>query len=171
MKKIYSPTVIFLLVVFLILLYITIMDTRFLTEEAMNNCPVTLPNGSSPRVGSKYGINHGNQEETIFTILPNNGQWVFWPDGPGEIREDGSLGIKWPWWRTVRGDFKITGQRLDAKAPPMPEVILSGEEDGYGGTGFHPSIIVFPSEGCWEVTALVNGEKLTFVLLVILAES
>jgi hypothetical protein len=138
-----------------------------LLKESFRNCPVTLPNGEFPPGSSYYGINHGNEDETIFTLLTDDGIWVFEPHGPGEIFEDGSLAIKWPWFRMVTGDMMITGQRLDSKAPPMPEVILRGEEDGYSETGFHPSRLTFPSAGCWEVTARVKDANLSFVILVI----
>ncbi len=141
-----------------------------LSADAIKNCPVTLPNGISHEYGRYYGINHGNKEETIFTILEDDGRWVFWPDGPGEIGEDGKLRIKWGWWRTVEGDVKISGARLDANAPRMPEEILRGVEDGYQETGFHPSLLTFPSEGCWEITARVGEESLSFVMLVILRD-
>jgi hypothetical protein len=51
----------------------------------------------------------------------------------------------------------------------MPTITLRGEEDGYGETGFHPSGLTWPGEGCWEVTAQVGAEQLTFVTLVIKA--
>ena len=50
----------------------------------------------------------------------------------------------------------------------MPQVILRGRPDGYGETGIHPSTLIFPSEGCWEVTANVGETTLTFITLVIL---
>ena len=61
----------------------------------------------------------------------------------------------------------ITGRRLDAPAPPMPVITLRGVPDGYGKTGFHPSGLIFPSAGCWEVTAKVGDARLTFVTLVV----
>lgn len=61
----------------------------------------------------------------------------------------------------------ITGHRLDAPAPPLPVVVLRGPEDGYGETGFHTGGLLFPSEGCWEVTGSVDTESLTFVTLVV----
>ncbi|GAB4577427.1 MAG: hypothetical protein Fur0022_01580 [Anaerolineales bacterium] len=49
----------------------------------------------------------------------------------------------------------------------MPEIVLRGNEDGYGETGFHPAGLVFSSEGCWEVTATIGVEhRMTFVTLV-----
>jgi hypothetical protein len=65
----------------------------------------------------------------------------------------------------VRGKLAITGQRLDASAPPLTASIPSG----YGMRGFQPSGISFPTEGCWRVTGIVGGEKLTFVTLILKA--
>lgn len=32
---------------------------------------------------------------------------------------------------------------------------------------FQPSYVIFPTEGCWQVTAHVNGSELTFVTKVV----
>jgi hypothetical protein len=108
-----------------------------------------------------------NADGTIFTELWPEGKVIFSPDGPGQIAADGSLGMKWPWYRTVPGEVIITGRRLDAAAPPMHPIVLRGVPDGYGETGFHPSGLLFLSEGCWEVTAKVGQASLTFVTLVV----
>jgi hypothetical protein len=64
------------------------------------------------------------------------------------IEADGSVGMKWPWWRGVKRKLKISGRRLDRKASPLTAYL----PDGYGRNGFQPSGISFPTEGCWEVT-------------------
>jgi hypothetical protein len=61
----------------------------------------------------------------------------------------------------TEGELTITGHRLDGKASPLRADIPSG----YGATGFLPSGIYFPTEGCWEVTGAVGTAKLTFVTL------
>ncbi|MDE3111597.1 MAG: hypothetical protein KGK34_01490 [Chloroflexota bacterium] len=38
--------------------------------------------------------------------------------------------------------------------------------DGYGDTGFQASGVLFPTEGCWEITGAVGNSTLTFVTLV-----
>jgi hypothetical protein len=81
------------------------------------------------------------------------------------VLRDGSVGMKWPWWRGMRGRLVITGRRLDAVAPPLAADVPSG----YGRTGFQPSGIGFPTEGCWEVTGRVGEVELTFVTLVLKA--
>jgi hypothetical protein len=51
---------------------------------------------------------------------------------------------------------------MDAEAPPLRAFLQD-----YGLTGFQPSALVFPTEGCWQVTGRVaNKTSLTFVTLV-----
>jgi hypothetical protein len=76
---------------------------------------------------------------------------------------DGSLSMKFPWWRGVRGKLTIEGKRLDATAPPLRANI----PEGYGDTGFQSTALVFPTEGCWEVTGKVGKVSLTFVTRVV----
>jgi hypothetical protein len=97
---------------------------------------------------------------------------LFWPHGvvvadSGYVEEDGSIGIKWPWWREARGALTIKGRRLDKSAPPLRAEI----PDGYGVFGFQPSGIYFSTEGCWEVTGSVGQARLTFVTLVVKAST
>ena len=99
-------------------------------------------------------------------LWPGN-KVLFFQGSPGAINSDSSLGMKFWFYRTVKGDVVFSGQRLDAPALPMPEVVLRGNEDGYGETGFHPAGLGFPSEGCWEVTATIGVDhRMTFVTLV-----
>lgn len=138
-----------------------------LTSEAIESCPVTLPNDISPVGEDGSNFNLGNENGTIFTIPWPGGKIIFTPNGPGAQESDGSLGMKWPWYRAVEGDVIIAARRLDANAPPPRTVVLRGNEDGYGETGFHPSGLWFSGEGCWEVTAVIGEENLTFVTLVV----
>jgi hypothetical protein len=115
-------------------------------------------------------LGFSNENSTIFTELWPAGKVVFSPEGPGTIRSDGLLEMKWPWFRTERGKIVVDGRRLDAEAPRMPQTTFGGRADGYGETGFHPSILTFAGPGCWEVTAKLGDETLTFVTLVVLEE-
>jgi hypothetical protein len=81
---------------------------------------------------------------------------------PDSVEQDGSVGVKFGWWRAVPGPLRITGQRLDATAPPAQ----SSVPDGYGDTGFQASGVHFPTLGCWEVTGRVGSTSLRFVTLV-----
>jgi hypothetical protein len=117
-------------------------------------CPVTVPNGSTPPGEAYSPEHHGNGE--LWTVL--------WPDGnivigPQDIMPDGSLSAKSLWWRGVKGQLTIEGRRLDAEASPLRADIPGG----YGDSGVQATALIFPTEGCWEVTGRVGDAALTFV--------
>ncbi len=117
-------------------------------------CPVTLPNGNTPPGEAHAPEYHGNG--ALFTVL--------WPDGnisigPQNVEPDGSLSMKFVWWRGMKGQLMIEGRRLDAVAPPLRADI----PDGHGDSGVQASALIFPTEGCWEVTGRVGDAALTFV--------
>lgn len=127
-------------------------------------CAITVPNDAVPP-GEPPAANYfGNG--TIWTLLWPDGRVVFKPGGPGTIDPtDGTLSMKWPWWRSVTGVLVISGRRLDAPSRPMGPYDVRAA--GYGATGFLPTALAFPSPGCWEVTGKVGSASLTFVTLVV----
>jgi hypothetical protein len=132
--------------------------------EAAATCPVTLPNRSVPADATDWGPSDSHGNGKLWTLLAPYGVVV----APDEwIEKDGSIGIKWPWWRGVDGTLTIEGRRLDATAPPLRADLSTA--DSYGESGFQPSGIYFSTEGCWEVTGKVGGARLTFVTLVVKA--
>lgn len=141
----------------------TVMPTMDKPSDTAFLCPVTQPNGHPPPAEVPNSYHHGNSE--LYTELWPDGKVVFKPDGPGSIDPSGSLRMKFPWWRGsgVRGRLTIEGQRLDAPAPPLQANI----PDGYGESGFQASLIIFPTEGCWQVTGRAGKADLTFVTLVV----
>jgi hypothetical protein len=82
--------------------------------------------------------------------------------GPG-----GSISWKFGWWRKTPGYITITGHRLDAPAPPVRSQLANGTDSGYGNIGFQASGVVFPTEGCWQVTGKTAHTSLTFVTFVV----
>ena len=125
-------------------------------------CPVTEPNGSTPPLEQPSKYHHGNGE--IWTDL--------WPEGkiymqPDNRAADGSFSMKWVWWRNATGTLDIQGQRLDANAEPM-RVFYTG---GYDDTGVYVVALIFPTTGCWEVTAKTGEASLTFVTEVVFGEA
>lgn len=137
------------------------------------SCPVTVANGNTPPGERPTPGRHGNGE--LWTSL--------WPDGtvlirPEDVQPDGSMAMKWPWWRGVPGQLFIEGRRLDAPAPPLraeapggrrldiPVTPSAGTRSSDGAEGFQATALVFPTEGCWEVTGWVGDANLTFVVRV-----
>lgn len=89
---------------------------------------------------------------------------MLWPGGlvlipPDDVLRDGSLRMKFPWWRGpgVRGAFEIRGYETHLG------VAIRAHAGGYGHTGFNASAIIFPGEGCYQITATVDGDRLAFV--------
>jgi len=99
----------------------------------------------------------------LWTVLYPEGTVVFEPGGPGFVEPDGSLPMKFPWWRRIRGQRRIEGRRLDAPAPALRAHIPSG----YGDIGFQATSLIFSTEGCWEVTGWVGNASMTLVTRVV----
>jgi len=123
-------------------------------------CAVTKPNGSGQEHQPR-GESYGN--DALRVSLWPEGTVVFRPGGPGFILPDGSLSMKFGWWRHAHGKLTIEGKRLDSHAPPLRVDI----PEGYGDRGFQATAIIFPTEGCWEITGKVGTATLTFVARVI----
>jgi hypothetical protein len=136
----------------------TSTTTSILHEDLSQKCPVTLPNGSLPP-GEQQGKG----------ILGNNKLWTgLWPGGvvlarPDFVRPNGEVHMKWWWWRAVPGQpLTLTGHRLDGRVPDMRAEIPDGYDSNFQATG-----LIFPTEGCWEVTGTAGDDSLTFVTLVV----
>jgi hypothetical protein len=129
---------------------------------AINPCRVTVPNGIVAGGQSVQADSYGNEGLSTFGLWPA-GTIVFRPGGPGFVTKDGSLGMKFGWWRGIAGQLRIEGRRLDARARPLKAEV----SQGYGTIGFQPSYIIFPTPGCWEVTGRVGEASLTFVTKVV----
>jgi hypothetical protein len=140
----------------------TVTVALCLPAKAAAGCRVTLPNASAPpAIGSDHQW-YGNAKLLVSLYWPN-GIVVFRTGGPGFVQPDGSLAMKFGWWRGVRGRLSITGKRLDAPAPPLRASI----PEGYGDTGFQATYIIFPTPGCWQVTGKADAASLTFVTRVV----
>ena len=134
----------------------TIGEAEPVTEPLGAECRPTHANGMTPPSEEASPLHHG--DGLLYTNL--------WPDGevladPAFVEPDGSIGMKWPWWRAPgvgeAGDLVITGRELVTGA-----AIRSAIPDGYGQR-FQASGILFPDEGCYEVTARSGDASLTFI--------
>ena len=124
-----------------------------------SDCPVTQANGVR-HDAEPAGGNHGNR--ALITSLWPHGTIVFKPGGPGYVLPDGSLSMKFGWWRLRSGKLRVEGRRIDGGSFPMRAEIPSG----YGDSGFQATALIFPRPGCWEVTARVGDARLRFITLV-----
>ncbi|MET7328197.1 hypothetical protein [Nonomuraea sp. NPDC005650] len=131
------------------------------------DCPVTLPGAAPTSSNGTPGPFFGRESS-----YGNGSLWVggLAPGGVIEadaalVQPDGSISMKYGWWRGVAGKLEISGRRLDGPAGPLRSEV----PDGYGETGFQATGVDFPVAGCWEVTGRVGSAGLSFITLVTLA--
>ena len=128
------------------------------------SCPVTIGRKSpiSPAEFFGSGSAHWNGNLYVGALSPD-GTIVFKPSGAGYVYPDGSVGMKIAWYRGngLRGKITIHGKRVDAAAPPLRSRIGNSE------AGFEASQVIFPTEGCWQVTGKVADASVTFVTRVV----
>ena len=96
-----------------------------LVAAILSTCDVTVPNGRTPPSESPSAGFHGNG--ALWTGLWRDGTVLFEPGGPGFVLADGSLKMKFPWFRAVEGgaspsslrpSIVSSDQRLNEK--PLP---------------------------------------------------
>ena len=137
-------------------------------KDANSRCPVTIGRKSdiSPAEFFGSGSANWNHSRSLYVgALWPNGTIVFKPGGAGFVYPDGSVGMKIAWYRAngLHDGLVIKGKRLDAVAPPLRAEI----PNGYSDTGFQPSGVIFPTEGCWQVTGTVGTTSVMFVTRVV----
>ena len=130
-------------------------------------CDVTVPNGIVAGSSERQAWSYGNALLSVgpFGLWPD-GTVVFKTGGAGFITRDGALGMKFGWTRGVRGKLNVSGRRLDGAAAPL----MFETNNGYGDIGFQPSYLIFPTPGCWEVTAQMGereDSRITFITSVV----
>ncbi len=131
-------------------------------------CRVTTPNGAMAGVPEPHEGSHGNRVLSVgpFGLWPD-GTIVFKPGGAGFVTRDGALGMKFGWTRAVRGKLVVTGHRVDGSDAPL---LFESDENAYDEIGFQASYLIFPTPGCWQVAAQIDGREdsgLTFVTKVV----
>lgn len=138
------------------------------TRSDARQCHETVPSrvgppGVLPSQFFGWGSNYGNGSLWVGGLGPH-GVLV----APRSmVGRGGSIGWKFGWWRKIPGYITITGQRLDAPAPPLQSTLTRAIDSGYGSIGFQASGVTFPTEGCWQVTGQTARTSLTFVTFVI----
>ena len=131
-------------------------------------CDVTLPNGVV--AGGTTEPQRGSYGNALLSVGPfglwADGTVIFKPGGAGVVLPDGALSMKFGWTRAIPGKLNVTGRRIDSEAAPLRSEIPCC----YDPTGFQASALIFPTAGCWEVSAQIadrQDSKLTFVTKVI----
>lgn len=121
-------------------------------------CPVSEPSTTTS------GYTYGNGRLRV-AMYWDDGVVVAGPTRDGAVYatadRTGTIHQKVGWWR-ARGVLHIVGRRLDGDRA----VLRSRVPEGYGGRGFQPTELLFPTTGCWRVTATAGSGRLSYVVWV-----
>jgi hypothetical protein len=134
-----------------------------LQRDALATCHVTLPNGISAGASDWPERSHGNARLSVG--LSADGTTIFRPGGAGFVTPEGFLEMKFLWQRATSGTLHVSGRRIDGPASPLLIETSSNDDNE-----FQPSYLIFPTPGCWEVTARLGTREdsaVTFITNVI----
>jgi hypothetical protein len=124
--------------------------------QLTTSCDPTRPNGDTPPGEESSAGHHGNGR--LYTALWLSGEILA---DPSYVEADGSIGMKFPWWRAAgvgaAGDLQITGHEISTQMP-----IKAAIPEAYGQR-FQATGVTFPAEGCYEITGRSGDAQLTFV--------
>lgn len=136
----------------------------------------------------KFECSESPRENLLNVIAPMAGANPVWMvDSAYGIWQGGDKPVKTAWVvaRGRAGDLRVTGRRLDGEgrtrfkkgvdAPVMEELIISNAHRGGvipGGASseiireyaFHPSYVIYPSPGCWELVARAGGDEVRIII-------
>ena len=133
-------------------------------QSVVGNCPVTVQRIAAARFGDSAGLE---------TILPVGGVIVAAPptsesllpdlSTTGDVRDDGSIGVKIPWWlgADATDRLRIKGRQIPSSPDRVQAEISKSPSD------FQPTRVVFPRSGCYSVSGRAGPAELTFVVYVL----
>ena len=126
--------------------------------------PFTAPAPYSP--DSPFDSNFWYGSSSLWTALPKDGIWYGLPHNPDGFTQ------KILWWREgyiwneePQPELLVTGERLDASAPPL---IVSRATNAYADDIGSAMLVGvdFPTLGCWKITGRYADAELSFVVWV-----
>ena len=135
------------------------------------SCPITVPQNPAFTPPAPYDSMGFEGEfwygsNALWTAIRQNGIWEALPHNPEGYTQ------KVFWWRDgyvwteePQPDLSVTGERLDASAPPL---IASRATNAYAGDIGSAMLVGvdLPSLGCWKITGKYRDAELSFVVWV-----
>jgi hypothetical protein len=121
---------------------------------------------SSHPVPGRPSFNVGNAR--IAVDLPDGATFVAVPDGSPHggwafIQKNGWIRTKLGWF-SAHGAPRVTGRRADGTGRPLRADV--GPLSSTSGGPFYPSLLYFPSFGCWRITATAGLAHLSAIVSV-----
>jgi hypothetical protein len=132
--------------------------------RASDGCPLTTPNRNQPKGQPRNVTWHGNGLLWAASLRPDG----IYAVSPDRVGPDGSIGAKL-FWVTSPPSLApaISGRRLDAPASPL-RMLGAGQGSFMGAeAGSWATQVVFPTAGCWRLTARVRDVSLTYAVDVV----
>jgi hypothetical protein len=126
---------------------------------ATQRCPVS--NTSSHPVPGRTAFNFGNAR--IAVDLPKGATFIAVPDGRSGrafIQNNGWIRTKVGWF-TPHDTPRVTGRRTNGTGRQL-RVDVGARS--YANGPFYPSLLYFPSLGCWRITATAGGAHLSAIV-------
>jgi hypothetical protein len=145
---------------------------EIVSHDPPADCPITVPQDppfTAPApysTNSPFDTNFWYGSTALWTDLPKDGIWYALPHNPEGYTQ------KIFWWRhgyiwneEPQPDLNVTGERLDAAAPPL---VVSRATNAYAGDIGSAMLVGvdFPSLGCWKITGEYQEAELSFVVWV-----
>lgn len=136
-------------------------------------CPVTQVFQRPPdqvidwaRAGASPAISHDQAVELAAQTnwAGSDGIWIPLPSDGRVTWGTATSASKFPIWLTTSGVVTATASRIDGPTPPGVTAQFNGADPSGQGPGFNASGVVFPENGCWEVTYRAGDGSLKFVV-------
>ena len=150
----------------------TAETTQPSVTESTFACPLTVPQVPAFTPPAPYDSLNSFKDHfwfgsnVLWTIIPSNGTWGSLPLNPSGYTQ------KILWWRDgyvwdqePEPNLIVTGERLDASAPPL----ITSKATNAFASDIGSAMLVgvdFPTPGCWKITGKYNNVELSFVIWV-----
>lgn len=115
---------------------------------------VKPPDDSAVQGSPAYGYYFVNEDRSIWA----SSWWTGQEEYPLRVSD---RGVKVGWFRPAGAVLEITGRRLDGQSPPFEVHVPCCYPTRFQATG-----LIFPVEGCWQVSAKAEDKELSFVVWV-----
>jgi hypothetical protein len=141
------------------------------------SCPVTAPPANPFTPPGLYKLDEDANSfrlgtEKLWTELRKSGVWYWAPHAPGHEHQVQPLtekifwgSVDFNWRKEYPPGLKVTGRRLDGDAPPLLTLPTTNAFVDQPTAAMLTGVYV-PTPGCWEITGVYKGQKLSFVVWV-----
>lgn len=135
------------------------------------SCPLTIPQDPpftppSPYDSMGFEAEFWYGSDALWTAVRQNGIWEALPQNPeGYTQKVFWWRDRYVWTEEPEPDLTVTGERLDASAPPLH----ASEATNASASDIGSAMLVgvdLPTLGCWKITGKYGEAELSFVVWV-----